>query len=44
MRKVDLRMNEQEKYELIKNLVEKNGNKRKVSINLNCFLYGTLIA
>lgn len=38
MRKVDLRMNEQEKYELIKNLVEKNGNKRKVSINLNCSL------
>lgn len=30
MRKVDLRMNEQEKYELIKNLVEKTETKEKL--------------
>lgn len=29
MRKVELRMNEQEKYEVIKNLVEKKGNKNR---------------
>lgn len=34
MRKVNLRMNEQEKYEVIKNLVEKDGNKIKASIKL----------
>jgi transposase len=31
-------MNEEVKYELIKNLVEKKGNKRVVSIKLNCSL------
>lgn len=36
MRKVDLRMNEQEKYEIIKNLVEKNGNKLRAAEKLNC--------
>ena len=35
MRKVDLRMNEQEKYEIIKNLVEKNGNKLRAAEKLN---------
>ena len=29
MRKVELRMNEQEKYEVIKELVDHNGNKCK---------------
>jgi len=38
MRKVTLRMNEQEKYEVIKNLVEKKGNKAIASIKLNCSL------
>lgn len=36
MRKVELRMKELKKYELIKKLVETNGNKRKVAIKLNC--------
>ena len=30
MRKVELRMNEQNKYEIIKKLVETNGNKKSV--------------
>ena len=30
MRKVELRMNEQNKYEIIKKLVETNGNKKKI--------------
>ena len=34
MRKVELRMNEQEKYEVIKNLVEKKGNKERASKKL----------
>ena len=29
MRKVELRMNEQEKYEVIKELVDHNGNKKR---------------
>ena len=35
MRKVELRMNEQEKYEIIKELVEHNGNKHRASKKLN---------
>ena len=35
MRKVELRMNEQFKYEVIKKLVETNGNKKRASIKLN---------
>ena len=31
MRKVELRMNEQEKYEVIKELVDHNGNKNRAS-------------
>ena len=30
MRKVELRMNEQNKYEIIKKLIETNGNKKRV--------------
>jgi hypothetical protein len=35
MRKVELRMNELEKYEIIKNLVDNNGNKNTAAIKLN---------
>ena len=31
MRKVELRMNEQNKYEIIKKLVDTNGNKKRAS-------------
>ena len=34
MRKVDLRMNEQRKYEAIKNLVDHEGNKKRVALKL----------
>ena len=34
MRKVELRMNEQEKYEVIKELVDHNGNKNRASKKL----------
>lgn len=36
MRKVDLRMNEQLKYDVIKKLVDSNGNKKNAAIKLNC--------
>lgn len=36
MRKVELNMNEQHKYEIIKKLVETNGNKKRAAIQLNC--------
>jgi transposase len=36
MRKVELRMNEQQKYNIIKKLVETNGNKQTVAIRLDC--------
>ena len=36
MRKVELRMNEFEKYKTIKKLVEENGNKKRVAIKLQC--------
>jgi hypothetical protein len=35
MRKVELRMNEKYKYDIIKKLVETNGNKKRASIKLN---------
>ena len=35
IRKVDLRMNEQEKYEVIKRLVDENGNKLRAAQKLN---------
>ena len=38
MRKVDLRMNEQYKYEVIKNLVDHNGNKKAAAVKLKCTL------
>ena len=38
MRKVDLRMNEQFKYVVIKKLVDSNGNKKNAAIKLNCSL------
>ena len=38
MRKVILRMNEQYKYEVIKKLVESDGNKKNAAIKLNCSL------
>ena len=34
MRKVELRMNEKQKYEVIKNLVDNNGNKNTADIKL----------
>ena len=34
MRKVELRMNEQRKYEEIKNLVDHGGNKKRVALKL----------
>lgn len=36
MRKVDLRMNEQLKYDVIKKLVDSNDNKKNAAIKLNC--------
>lgn len=36
IRKVELRMNEQEKYEVIKKLVETNGNKQRAAVTLGC--------
>lgn len=36
MRKVDLRMNEQLKYDVIKKLVDTNGNKKNAAMKLNC--------
>ena len=38
MRKVNLRMNEQYKYEIIKRLVDNKGNKKRAAIELNCSL------
>ena len=34
MRKVDLRMNELEKYNVIKELVDHNGNKKRAALRL----------
>lgn len=36
IRKVELTMNEQKKYETIKRLVEKNGNKQRAAVELGC--------
>lgn len=36
MKRIDLRLNEQEKYEVIKKLVETNGNKDRAAIKLDC--------
>lgn len=36
MRKVDLKMNEVKKYEVIKKLVDTNGNKKRAASQLNC--------
>ncbi len=36
MRKIDLRMNKSNKYEIIKNLVEKDGNKLRAAEKLGC--------
>ncbi|MEG0698584.1 MAG: hypothetical protein RR435_01380 [Erysipelotrichaceae bacterium] len=38
MRKVELRMNEDYKYQVIKKLVDTNGNKRAASMKINCSL------
>lgn len=38
MRKVELRMNEQYKYDVIKKLVDTHGNKKNAAIKLNCSL------
>ncbi|MEG0345797.1 MAG: hypothetical protein RR546_04920 [Erysipelotrichaceae bacterium] len=38
MRKVQLRMNEDYKYQVIKKLVDTNGNKRAASMKINCSL------
>ncbi|CCQ95553.1 transposase [[Clostridium] ultunense Esp] len=36
IRKVDLNMTEQEKYEIIKKLVETNGNKKRAALKIGC--------
>lgn len=36
MRKVVLRMNEEQKYKIIKKLVDSNGNKKRAALELNC--------
>lgn len=36
MKKVDLKIKELQKYNIIKNLVEKNGNKTRATIKLSC--------
>ena len=36
MKKVELRMNEQNKYEIIKKLVDTNGNKKRAATKLGC--------
>lgn len=36
MKKVELRMNEQNKYEIIKKLVETDGNKKRAATKLGC--------
>ena len=36
MRKVELRMNEEYKYEIIKKLVDTNGNKKRAASKLGC--------
>ena len=36
MRKVELRMNEENKYKIIKKLVETNGNKKRAATRLGC--------
>ena len=36
MRKVELRMNEEYKYKIIKKLVETNGNKKRAASKLGC--------
>lgn len=38
MRKVNLSMNEQKKYEIIKSLVDHHGNKKRVAVQLGCSL------
>ena len=36
MKRIELRMNEQEKYEVIKSLVDHNGNKHAAAVKLGC--------
>ena len=36
MKRIDLRLNEHEKYGVIKKLVETNGNKDRAAIKLDC--------
>lgn len=36
MKRIDLRMNEQQKYEVIKSLVDHNGNKKAAALKLGC--------
>ena len=36
MRKVELRMNEEHKYQIIKKLVETNGNKKRAALKIGC--------
>ena len=36
MRKVELRMNEENKYKIIKKLVDTNGNKKRAATKLGC--------
>lgn len=38
MKRIDLTMTEQEKYEIIKSLVDHHGNKRRASVQLGCSL------
>lgn len=43
MRKIELNMNEQNKYEIIKNLVDTNGNKKRAAIMIGCSLRNVYI-
>lgn len=36
MKRIELRMNEQQKYEVIKSLVDHNGNKKAAALKLGC--------
>ena len=40
MRKVELRMNEEKKYKVIKKLIETNGNKKHAAIGKEFFIHG----
>ena len=38
MKRINLRMNEQQKYDVIKSLIDHNGNKKAAALKLGCTL------